>query len=360
VSAAAERPASPPDDPPADQPADEVREALLRAENLRLIGRLDDAERITRTALAGAPGDPRLLGTLSAVLLSAQRHDEGLAAAEAAVAALPEEERAHRLRALHLSLLGRHREAVEAGYTCVTLRPEEPAAATCYARTLQHAGRLGDALRVARKVVELAPDDADSHLLLADVASDLPDLRSKALAREAYERTLSLDPENALARHDLAVLDARGRRPARALRGLVEAGRMDPTQPAILTTVAAVLWQLSWRLRMWLLVATAGALAASPTAAGSRIAAAVVLLASAGLGWLTVRDLPRETLPVARAALRTDRPLALTAYALAYCVLVYVVVLVTGVGLLSGTVWVVLIGLGWLALLIGLFRRRRR
>ncbi|MCO1659589.1 tetratricopeptide repeat protein [Pseudonocardia humida] len=338
---------------------DEVGEAARRAEHLRAVGRLDDAERVARAGLTADPDDPRLLGALSAVLLNAQRHEEGLAAADAAVAALPDGERGHRLRALHLSMLGRHEEAVQAGYRCVTLLPEEPAAATGYARTLQRAGRLGDALRVAQRVVELAPDAADSHLLLADIASDMPDPRSRAVARRAYEQTLRLDPENAAARHDLAVLDAVGHRPARALRGLIEAGRMDPAEPTTIRTVAAVLWQLSWRLRIWLLVATIGQIAAAQTVTGSRIAAAVVLAASAGLGLLTLRDLPRQALPVVRGAIRTDRALTATYLALAYCVLVYVLILVSGFGFMAVTVWVVLIGLGWLALIIRIFRRRR-
>jgi tetratricopeptide (TPR) repeat protein len=331
-----------------------------RAEHLRMIGRLADAEHAARTALAEDPQDARHLGTLSAVLLSAQRHEEGLAVADAAVGAAPEDERAHRLRALHLMALDRSAEAVQAGYACVTLLPDEPAAASCYARALQAAGRTGDALRVAHRVVALAPNSAGSHLLLADIASDLPDPRSRATARSAYEETLRLDPENALARHDLAVLDARGHRPARALRGLIDAGRMDPGEPAILPTVAAVVWQLSWRLRIWLIVATLGTLIAGDTPAGARIAGGVVLLASALLAWWTGRDLPRRTLPVVRAAVRTDRPLAVTCLALAYCLLIYVVIVVTGSGWLGATVWVVLVGLGWLALVIRLVRRRRR
>jgi hypothetical protein len=187
----------------------------------------------------------------------------------------------------------------------------------------------------------------------------LTDPRSTAIAREAYERALQLDPESAVARHDLAVLDARGHRPARALRGLIEAGQLDPSEPATIRAVTAVLWQLSWRLRMWLVVATLGQLAASWTVLGSRIVAAVVLAASAGLGWLTVRDLPRQALPVVRGAVRTDRPLTLTYLALAFCLFVYVVILVSGVGVAAAAVWAVLIGLGWLALIIRIFRRRR-
>ena len=76
------------------------------------------------------------------------------------------------------------------------------------------------------------------------------DLGDRATARRAYAETLRLNPEHAAARHDLAVLDARAHRPARALAGLVTAGRLDPTMPEVLRTVTAVCWQLSWRVRM--------------------------------------------------------------------------------------------------------------
>lgn len=335
-------------------------EAARRAEHLRVVGRLEEAERIARSALAENPGDPALLDALSAVLLNAGRNDEGLAAADAAIAARPEGERGHRLRALHLSLLGRHEEAVQAGYHCVMLLPDEPAAHTCYARTLQAARRTHDALRVAEEVVRLAPNEAGSHLLLADIASDLSNPTSRARARAAYQETLRLDPANAAARHDLAVLDSRQHRPARALAGLVDAGRLDPSLPAVLSTVAAVLWQLSWRLRMFLVVSTLVTLGLAVSPVGSRVAAAVTLAAAAGFTWLTARGVPRGTVAVAVAAVRTDRPLAATWLALGLCGLVQVVVLVTGLGVLAGLIWLILGALGILALVVQFTRRRRR
>jgi len=330
----------------------------MRAEQLGQVGRLDDAERAAREALALEPGDPRLLGTLSSTLLLAKRYDEGLAAAEAACAAGPQLERAHRLRALHLSMLGRHAEAVQAGYASVTLEPEEPAAAHGYAKVLQRAGRTADAVQVARRVVELEPDSAGAHLLLAGCASDLKDRAHRDLARQEYEATLRIDPENAAAKHDLALLDARTRRPAKALAGLIQAGRLDPTMPEVMRTVVVVLWQLSWRLRMWLFVATLFTLGASlSSATGARISAGIVLVLTAALAWWTVRDLPRQTWSVVDRAVRTDRPLTVTYAALALCLLLYLSALATGIGVLVTGVWIVLIALGWLALGVRAFRR---
>ena len=329
-----------------------------RAEALRLVGRLAEAEELARAGLEDSPQDPTLLCTLSGVLYAAGRYGDGLEAADAAVAAMPDGEPGHRLRSMHLSQLDRHDEAVQAGYTCVTLQPDEPAAATCYARALQGAGRLADALQVAQRVVQLAPNAAASHLLLADVASDLPDPRSRAVARGAYQQTLRLAPDNAVARHDLAVLDSRSHHPARALAGLVDAGRLDPALPGVSNAVAAVLWQLSWRLRMFLVVATLVMFGVGTTASGARIAAAATLAVAAALTWWTGRDLPRGTVAVAVAALRTDRPLAATWLALALCALVQIAVLVTGFGLLAGLTWLVLGALGVLALVVQVRRRR--
>ncbi len=333
--------------------------AAQRVEYLRELGRLDEAEREARAALASDPQDAGLLAALAAVLLRADRNAEGLAAADAATAAAPQEERSHRLRALLLSRLGRHAEALAAGYASVSIAPEEPLAATAYARVLQGAGRLADAAAVAHRVVALAPNSADSHFLLADVTSTLGDRRT---ARLAYTETLRLDPQHAAARHDLAVLDARAHRPARALKGLIDAGTMDPSMPQVLQTVTAVLWQLSWRLRVWLIVATLAALVTGtgPQPSGTaRGVAAAILAASAALACWTARDLPARTRPVVAAALRTDGPLRFTWVAIAACVAVYALIAVTGLGILAGFVWLVLGLLGWLTLIVRVVRSRR-
>lgn len=339
--------------------------ALARAEHLRALGRLDEAEQAARTGLAEHPESAALLRALSVVLLGAggDRHAEGLSAAEAAVALDPDHEHPHRLRALHLSMMDRHADAVEAGYRAVRIAPNDPYAATGYARVLQRAGRLPDAQQVARRVVELAPHDAASHYLFADVSSDLGDRRT---ARAAYTETLRLDPAHAGARHDLAVLDSRTHRPGRALRGLIDAGRMDPAATGVLRNVGAVLWQLSWRLRILLLVAVFVVLGAGGadrsgdlSTTTARIAAAAVLAVGAALAWWTARGLPPGSWPVVRAALAADGPLSGTWIALGLCVALYATVVVTGVAVLVAGVWFVLLGLAVLAVAVGIGRRKR-
>lgn len=83
--------------------------ALERAETLRMLGRLHDAERTLREALSTAPDDPGLLSELAWVLDLADRQAEGLVAAEAAIALDAQEARHHQIRASLLSGLNRAR-----------------------------------------------------------------------------------------------------------------------------------------------------------------------------------------------------------------------------------------------------------
>jgi tetratricopeptide (TPR) repeat protein len=335
--------------------------ALERAVNLRLLHRYEDAERTLREALAAEPADPDLLGELAWVLYLTDRPAEGLAAAEAAIALAPGQAHLHQYRASLLSDLKRHGEAVQAALTARSLQPQEPKIARTCARVLARAGRKHEAYEAARQAVELEPGSSWSHLLVADTADEL---RDRTTARRAYEEALRLDPQNAMARHDLAVLDINTGHLARGLRGLVEAGALDPTLPIVLRTVTHVIWKLSWRLRMLFVAATIACVAASgahPDEAtwSARIAAAVSLLAIGLLTWWTVRDLPAGVRPAVLAALRADGPLRVTYLGIAACVLLFLTVAVTGFGLFAGFVWLVLGLLGVLALIVGAVRKFR-
>lgn len=335
--------------------------ALERAVHLRLLHRLDDAERTLREALATSPEDPDLLGELAWVLYLAERPAEGLPAAEAAIALAPGQAHFHQYRASLLSDLKRHHEAVQAAFTARSLRPDDPKIARTCARVLARAGRKHEAYEAARQAVALEPESAFSHLLVADTADEL---RDRVTARRAYEEALRLDPQNAMARHDLAVLDINTGHLARGLRGLVEAGELDPTMPIVLRTVAHVVWKLSWRLRMLFIPATIACVVASgaqpdePTWS-ARIAAGFSLLAIGLLAWWTVRGLPAGVRPAVLAALRADGPLRVTYLGIAACLLLFLAVAVTGFGLFAGLVWLVLGLLGVLALVVGAIRRLR-
>ena len=85
-----------------------------------------------------------------------------------------------------------------------------------------------------------------------------------------------------------------------------------------------------------------------------------MLLVTAGLTWWTGRGLPHGTWRIARAAVTADRPLTLTYLTLGVCAVLFAVVAVSGLAILAGLVWFALGVLGWVALTVGLARRRRR
>lgn len=289
--------------------------------------------------------------------MSLDRPADGLAAAEAAAAAEPENERAHRLRGLHLSRLGRHPEAVRAGYQSVILAPDEPYAALGCATVLKRSGRLADALATARRAVELCPTVVDAHLIQAEVHDALG---HRAAARAAYQEVLRLEPDHALARHDLAVHDLRVHRAGAALRGLLDAGAMDPTIDVLVGNVGAVMWRVAYWLRLGMIGATVAVLASigfGPVAV--RVVAAVVLVAAVGAGVVTHRRLPAAAPSALVAALRADVLLVLTYLVLVAGFGVFVLVLVTGLGGLAVLNWAVVIAAMLLGVVANLVRRAR-
>jgi Flp pilus assembly protein TadD len=326
--------------------------AIERIDNLRALGRFTDAEHLIRTALATDPADALLLWRLSAVLLGTGRVAEGLHASQAAVAADPHDPDAQRLHALLLTASNRHREAMDAGYAAVTLAPQHAHTVTVYAHVLMCSGRYGDAAVVARRAVELAPNDPETHMEVGDVALSAGDRQT---ARTAYENVLALDPEHATARRNLAAVDVMSRRPRLALGGLVAAGRIDPNTPQVLPIVAAVLWQLSWRMRIGLVIALVpvliiGAKYGNDASWATRTVGALVLMLAVVVAWWHVRGLPRGTGRVIIAALRGDGLLMATYVVIAFCLVVYVAVGITGVAPVVAIIWPIAILLSIIAI----------
>jgi tetratricopeptide (TPR) repeat protein len=312
-----------------------MRDVIDRAVHLRLLGRLDEAEREVRMALADEPDDADLLSALSHVLEDAKRPEESLEAANAAAAVDPGHAYAHRRRVYSLIRLGRHDEAVDAARTSMSLDPENRHAVTAYAHALDCAGRVEEAEQAARRVVELAPDSDESHFLLGGIARRLG---RKYPAHCAFAEALRCNPENATARQRMAEIDLEMGRPIRALAGFVEAGRMDPEKHDVLNSVGNVVWKLNWRIQGVICLATiavlfwSGMMAVGPGAPGisPRVCATIALFAGAVAVWRAARVLPRGTASI--LGLFAHVNVAFVFIPIPICLVTYGVVAITGFG----------------------------
>jgi adenylate cyclase len=129
--------------------------------------------------------------------------DDGLVAAERALALDPTIGEAHLPKAWHLALRNLHEEAETEIETALRLNPECWEANKEAARILYRRGKLDEAIRLLEKAVELA--DSDFHSLGMLTASylakgDLPKVRECARKLTGHvEEVLARDPDNGAA-----------------------------------------------------------------------------------------------------------------------------------------------------------------
>lgn len=181
---------------------DNVRALVLMTHTQLALKKPDLAHEVAHRAVVAAPESAEALGALSRALSGLDRHGEAVAVAQAAARLEPEN--AYRHNRVAWALLGEGRRTVEA----------------------EHA---------ARRAVELDPHEADFRITYAMVMKQL-DYTDRA--RQALRDALALEPDNAVAQHELATLDVVHRNPfalgrlARGASGLAGALRADPGQQA--------------------------------------------------------------------------------------------------------------------------------
>jgi Flp pilus assembly protein TadD len=262
----------------ADAPA--VRAA--RAERLLELGRPEQARAQIALVLAAAPDDAAVHRLLVRCLLSLD--DPGaLAAATRAVTLAPEHEQGHRLASLACIKAGLDDQAVMHARKAVALAPHEWRAHHVLTRALTRPDPYAayDAGLVGR---QLAPHEPAMHLVvgLAALKSGRTDR-----AEDSFRKVLQLEPENAIARNNLAVVDLRSGRFGAAMDGFSSALTADPRLHLARGNLDAVVLTLLTKLRYIIVVSEFVAFQLIANEPGLDRAVAVALLASwAGLiGW---------------------------------------------------------------------------
>lgn len=288
---------------------------LQRAQLLAELGRYDEAAAELGYAIALDPANATALTMLARVHLAADRPDEALTAADAAVAAAPAQVDPLVARGLALTDLRRFSEAAQIAGQILALGPDDAYAQRSGAAILAGARNGQPALNAAWRGVELAPEEPQAHLVLGLVSARL---ELFDLAERAYREALRLDPELAEARHDMGVIRLDQRRYAEALEHLAEAAAISPGRIDAGRTISAGLRRLVVHGAGYSLLATVlVAFLAAGNGIFSRLAAGLMALTGGLLVWRWAARIPNLTSTILPGLMRADRTLALAVYAVA-------------------------------------------
>jgi tetratricopeptide (TPR) repeat protein len=249
--------------------------------------------------LAAEPDHLRALVLMTHAQLALKRTDLALAAADHAVRVAPESAEALGALSRVLTALDRHDEAVGTAVAALQREPENAYRHNRLAWALLGDGRRGaEAEQAARMAVALDPEEADFRITYAMVMKQL-DLDDRA--RQALRDALALEPDNAVAQHELATLDVSGRNPfalgrlARGVSGLAGALRADPRQQASRFMLDVALRRfLVYTAILLAVLAYVGWRVSEFSIGGARVVAAVAALAPIGFATFFVARLDRS------------------------------------------------------------------
>jgi protein O-GlcNAc transferase len=200
-------------------------------------GRLEEAERLYRDLLAGAPEDPELLHHLGMVRQQQGAAEEGLALIRRAIATRPEEARFRFNLASILAALRRPQEAEAAYAEASRAVPGDAAQWLAQGRAELERGQPVEAAHYARLALAAGAQGAEARLLLGEAALAR---RRGGEAERAFNEVLAAHAGDleALCGAGRALL-TQGR--AQEGRSLLERARaIDPTHPGTQLTLAGL------------------------------------------------------------------------------------------------------------------------
>ena len=173
-------------------------------------GRLDEAERCYRAALALDPDYPVALHYLGVATEQRGRPEDAMPLLDRAVELQPGEPEFHNNRGLALYSLQRDREAADAHRQAIALAPRHAGAYSNLGRALQAAGDVDGAIAALRTGLSIAPEFPALHwnlglalLLAGDYAAAWPEYEWRLRAPE-FAHALSSHPGAAWNGEDLA------------------------------------------------------------------------------------------------------------------------------------------------------------
>lgn len=177
--------------------------------------------------LASEPDDPTALCVAAQALLKLAKPEQSLDLARRAAALSPYDDWPFRLQALAMHQLQRHWDAQNLARQSVAVNPAIWQTHYMVACADLWAGQVTThSHAAAAKARELAPLEPRTHELAGQLA--LASGRSRD-AIACFEQALRLDPDNAVAQHELARAQFRRFRIGKSIQGFLAVGRLDPS-----------------------------------------------------------------------------------------------------------------------------------
>lgn len=235
----------------------DVEQLIARAGYLLELDRPGEALAVLAPALAGDPGDVRLVCLAGLCHLGIGQTALAVARLGEAVTLAPDDDELHRLLSLALEKADDLEGSCHAAEEAVRLNPVSVEARTRLAQCLAEVpGRRPEAIENARWVVTCRPEDPAAHLVLAQTLLAAPGRHPRtdvAEARAAVDRAAALSPSSAEVARMRAWVSVRSARPGEAVRAATDAVLLDPSDhlnrqaaDAVLTLGVALPYLVVW------------------------------------------------------------------------------------------------------------------
>jgi tetratricopeptide (TPR) repeat protein len=213
-----------------------ARDLLVRAYLARKAP--EQAERVLRDAVAGAPRDPVALLQLGDFYLERGRARDALVQFDRATAVRPDAAQPLVSKAQAHVALGEPDAAIAAAERVVKLRGQSPDAYLFLATTQQRVGRSADAVKTYRQALAKDP----KHLgALRGLAAQYERDGQRAEAFKMLEEAAKVHPESAVPLLDLGTMLERHERVVDAISAYREGLRRAPDDPVLLNNLAYLL-----------------------------------------------------------------------------------------------------------------------